>query len=381
MLKPLRMFQALGITVAMLITCLGCAGLAGAAGAAWTDITKEMPSLGAPAGIAVDKAGDLLVTDAGRNQVRELVHGAAWTDLTGNGGFADPCYIAVDASGNIYVSDAPGSEIIRIQELPKDATAWKDVTYNGDFVRQPDGLAVDGLAVDGFGNVYVADAAGNRIMELPNGATTWKDLTGQSKIEPQGLAVDNSGDVHVADGSSNRVRELASGSTTWSSDIAGYGHFDSLSLDAVDTAGNLYATGVSLAGRSVAARQIVELAPGSATCQDLTYDIAFDYIDGVTADGLGNVYATDIQNNQIKELPKGGTTWQEALPEESFYDPNGVAVDSSGDLYVADSGHRRIRKLPSGSATWQDITCDTGVKSELSGVAVDWTWWPERARK
>ncbi len=82
------------------------------------------------------------------------------------------------------------------------------------------------------------------------------------------------------------------------------------------------------------------------------------YPAGVVADGAGNIYVADKQNNRIRKFSVGGTISTYAgngvpggggdggaATVASLNQPWGVALDSSGNLYIADSGNNRIRKV------------------------------------
>jgi sugar lactone lactonase YvrE len=76
---------------------------------------------------------------------------------------------------------------------------------------------------------------------------------------------------------------------------------------------------------------------------------------GVAADGNGNVYVADAQNNVIRKIAGGvvsifaGTgiagSADGPAATASFNSPEGIAVDGSGNVYVADTFNSTIRKI------------------------------------
>ena len=100
-----------------------------------------------PADIAVDKAGNLYVVDAGNNRVQKFDSNGKFitkwgTAGSGDGQFSAPVGIAIDSSGNVYVSD--NNRVQKFDSNGKFITNW---TVSSPF----------GIAVDSGGKVYVID--------------------------------------------------------------------------------------------------------------------------------------------------------------------------------------------------------------------------------
>ena len=85
-----------------------------------------------------------------------------------------------------------------------------------------------------------------------------------------------------------------------------------------------------------------------------------DYPHGVAADGAGNVYIADTQNDRIRKVDSSGTITTFAgsggrghggdggpAVEALLAYPTGVAADGAGNVYIADQGNNRIRKVDS----------------------------------
>ena len=190
-----------------------------------TQTVLPFTGLNEPAGVAVDTAGNVYVTDASNNRVLKLSVGLRTSQtalpFTGlklprgggghrrqrvrhriNGdnrvlklrggvehpnvlpftGLNGPEGVAVDTAGDVYVTDRarPGAEV-------------------GGRVEHPDGAAVHrprlphGVAVDTAGNVYVTDTGNDRVLKLAAGSTTRTVLPFTGLNRPGGVAVDTAG--------------------------------------------------------------------------------------------------------------------------------------------------------------------------------------------
>jgi len=80
-------------------------------------------------------------------------------------------------------------------------------------------------------------------------------------------------------------------------------------------------------------------------------------VEGVTADGSGNVYFADIASNCVRKITGGVITTVAGTGTQGFsgdggaaisaqlFHPQGVAIDGGGNLYIVDTGNYRIRKV------------------------------------
>jgi DNA-binding beta-propeller fold protein YncE len=197
-------------------------------------------SLQAPAGIAIDRDGDLYIADMGNHRVRRVdVAGNITTVAGGNrpGFYGDygvatqaalrsPVDIAIDSVGNLFISDS-GNHRVRMVDPDGIIT-----TVAGSGAREFDGdskrgrasaMTPSGIALDGAGGLLVADAGNHRIrrVDLLTGITT--TLAGRANgfggdgglalgarlNSPSGIAVSRSGDVFIADSGNRRIRMIS----------------------------------------------------------------------------------------------------------------------------------------------------------------------------
>jgi serine/threonine-protein kinase len=118
----------------------------------------ELPfsGLASPSAVTVGGDGSLFVIDRDNERVLKL----PWTAtvptvlpfVVGR-----PDDVAVDRSGNVYVTDAHEN---RVTEFVKASNTSKTLPFKG--INQPQGISVDTA-----GNVYVVDTGNNRVLKLP----------------------------------------------------------------------------------------------------------------------------------------------------------------------------------------------------------------------
>ena len=206
--------------------------------------------LNVPAGVAVDKAGNIYVADTGNHRVR-VVSGGTITTLAGTGipgfggtGDADPSQpgvgpanaeplfyptaVAVDSAAkvNVYIADTQNHQA-RVVTSDGVIRPIAGNGYPGYFGDGGDALAAavvapSSLVIDAASNIYIASQGGQAIRVVDRqgvirtiaggtvqgysgdgGAATSARLNGA-----QAIALDGAGNVYVADTNNNAVRLL-----------------------------------------------------------------------------------------------------------------------------------------------------------------------------
>ena len=328
----------------------GTRGFSGDGGAA------TAAQLSGPSGVAVDGAGNLYIADSLNHRIRKvdaagLISTVAGSGTPGFGGdsgparqaqFALPSSVAADSLGNLYIADTFNHRIRRVDAATGivDTVAGNGTSgFGGD-----DGPALQaqlarpyGVALDSSGNLYIADSFNHRIRKVDaaglistvaGNGTSGFGGDGRAALQaqlnnPVGVATDSSGNLYIADSDNDRIRKV---------DAAGL----------ISTAAGNGTSGFSGDGSSALQAQL-------------------DNPVGVAADGAGNLYISDWDNQRIRRVDAatglvatiagngtlgfGGDDGPGTAALLAF--PRGLAVDVSGNLYIADTLNNRIRRLTS----------------------------------
>jgi sugar lactone lactonase YvrE len=201
--------------------------------------TATNASLSGPAGLALDGSGDLFISDAGNNRVREVgtngligtVAGNGTNGFSGDGGpatnasLSNPAGLAVDAWGNLFIADSGNKRIRKVATNGVITTVAGngDAGYYGDggpatnaFLESP-----AAVAVDLFGNLFIADSTEHVRQVAPNGVINTVagnagfgysgdggPPTNARLSDVYGVAVDTLGDLFIADTGNNRIRKV-----------------------------------------------------------------------------------------------------------------------------------------------------------------------------
>ncbi|MCO4763575.1 MAG: DUF839 domain-containing protein, partial [Myxococcales bacterium] len=327
-----------------------------------------------PRDVAVDGLGVVYVADRSNHRIRRVAQNGMVTTLAGqqSNGFADgqggsarfyyPAGVTVNKSGQVLVADSYNNRIRMVTPTGK-VTTWAGQSSGGytngkgtsaRFYR-PDGVEADPKT----GMVYVADTYNHRIRRIdPAGNVTLLAGSGSASFldgkntsarfyYPRAVAVDGAGNVYVADTNNQRIRRIAAKGYAVTT-IAGDGK--SGFLDGKGTASKFYnPMGIAIDSKGTifvgdqSNHRIRQIDPSGAVS---------------TFAGVGSYGWLD----ESADLAK-------------FYNLAGLTVDSKGSLYVADYSNHRIRKVNSpykscGDGTECTVnTCDeandkcTAVKS------------------
>ncbi len=190
-----------------------------------------------PYGVAVDRAGNVYVADAGNNTIRKITGGGSVSthagrdgsnagNVDGNGAdarFNSPSGVVTDRAGNVYVSDTNNHTIRKISSGGAVTTLAGAAGVKGS----SDGIGLKarfngptGIAIDSAGSIFVADTVNGTIRRITAAGivSTVAGLAGSSgAVEgtgnavrfttPYSVAVDSDGNILVADSGNNTIRK------------------------------------------------------------------------------------------------------------------------------------------------------------------------------
>ena len=168
-----------------------------------------------PVGLALDRQGNVYVTDEWLNRVSIFDKDGNFLSHWGRSGAGDgefnrPSGIVADQNDDLYVVDSLSH---RVQKFTKEGS------YLGQWGSRGGGEGEFnspwGITIDRQGYVYVADHKNNRVQKFtPEGefvAEIGSYGTGKGQLNrPTDVAVDSDGDVYVCDWANNRVQAYAS---------------------------------------------------------------------------------------------------------------------------------------------------------------------------
>jgi uncharacterized protein (TIGR03437 family) len=364
-------------------------------------------------GIAVDRWGNLYLSDTDNHRVRKISTGGVITTLAGTGvaGFSGdggpataaqlnlPYGLAADLAGYVYVADLNND---RVRRIGPDGVITT-VAGNGARGSSGDGGAATGaqlltprnVAVDAAGNLYFSEFEGHRVRKVTPDGKIWTVAgTGVTGFRgdggaavnaqlafPAGLAVDRLGALYIADSQNQRVRKILAGGVI--STVVGGSPSTALLTPmavAVDVAGTLYVADSSNLVRSYTVAGVWSNVAGTGQAgfsgdggppasaqltapRDLAVDLnGLLYIaDGVRIRKVGNGQIQTVAGDgYLHAIGDGGLATASLLLQ-----PCAIALNGAGSLYIADTGTDRVRQvLPTG-------VIQTLVGTGIAGSAAD----------
>jgi sugar lactone lactonase YvrE len=294
-------------------------------------------TLNRPLRVAVDGAGNVLVSDFGNQRIRRIVAATGRME-TVVGGIDEPIGLALGAGGTIYVANRVGNRVLAITNGNAQPFAGNGQPGSGGDNGNATNAQLNGpgdVAVAGDGSVYIADTNNNTIRRVASGTITrvaGSGLQGGADgagflarfNHPAGLVVTGT-TIAIADTDNNRLRRYDPG------------------VDEVST----------FAGRDI----LPGGDGGPATAAIL------DRPAGVAMDASGVVYVTEHDSFRVRRIEPNGTISSvinvagssgdpaDNVPGSTarLMQPTGVAMDAAGNLYVADArAHRVVVLDPNG---------------------------------
>ena len=396
----------------------GTAGHTGDGGAA---TSAELYS---PWNVSIDGTGNVYIADYYYGYIRKIntsgiistVAGNGTSGYSGDGGLATaaglqtPTGLAVDGSGNIYIADYSN---VRVREVTAQMVVCSGATITLSNTVSGGVWSSSNPSIGSIGSstgILTGVSAGTATISyvLTGGCAVTTTIT----VNPTPAII---GTSSICTGSGITLVPTPTGGT-WSASNGhasvgpGSGIVTGLTAG-LDTISYTLSSGCS-ASKVITVNPLpLPIAGGSPIISTIAGNgtdgfsgdggpgtaAQLHYIYGVAADGSGNTYIVDNENNRIRKVNSAGviSTFAGsgtagfsgdggAATAATLNHPMGVSVDGSGNLYIADGNNQRIRKVnPSGvistiagSATTGGFSGDGGAATLAqlnapNGVAID----------
>lgn len=163
--------------------------------------------LNTPAGVAVDSAGNVYISDTGNNRLRLVATDGTIRTV---GAFSAPTGLAFDGAGNLYVAETRGYCLTRRKPdgtLERVAGTGLNTSSVAPIPQPREELAGPvGVAIDPFSSIYIADAGANngKLQRITRNCALSIPAFGATT----GVATDAQGNIYYSDPQNNVVWEL-----------------------------------------------------------------------------------------------------------------------------------------------------------------------------
>lgn len=374
--------------------------------------------------MAVDKTGNIYVADYYGNCVYKylLTQNGTYTRTNFAGDFVDhfsgyegdggqaagaklngPAGIALDKPGNVYILDYSNIVVRKVSPagiITTIAGTYMQETSTGDGgpATKAKFIHLTGITCDADNNVYIADDFACTVRKIaingtitryagntPEGSSLGAGYSGDggkailaALNKPTGIVFDKSGNLYIADAGNNRIRKVTK--TGVISTIAGNGVSNSYSGDGGYAANAKFNTPVAVVKdgrgntytaeaenniiRRIDSNNIVSTyagnyAKGSGFSGDggAATDAQLNHPAGLCVDAFNNLYIADQHNNCVRMVNAvtgkistiagtgvaGYSGDGSAAVNAQFRGPVGLAIGYNGNLYIADAGNNVVR--------------------------------------
>lgn len=165
----------------------------------WSTCGSRSDGFDGPLSLAIDSRGQVYATSRGSSRIKVFSStGKLLRQINTLGSRVEYAGMAVDRNGNIYLSDPEQHTIVKVPSGSARIQQW------GGYGHAPGKFNVPtDIGLDSAGNVYVAEIGNQRIQKLSSAGRSlgaWgRTGTGNADIfDPTGLSLDAKGNVYVS---------------------------------------------------------------------------------------------------------------------------------------------------------------------------------------
>ena len=333
--------------------------------------TTILANLTQPSRIALDKAGDIFISDVAADEILEEVPGVTGyvQQVVPTSALSGPYGVAVDGHGNVFVADSGHNRVL--METPQ-GSSYQETVVATSALNAPHCVFADANE-----NLFICDTNNGRVLKETPITGGYQESVVDAKLWcPSGIVEDPEGNLYVADTNDGVIfKETLSGSTYTESKVA-TGSLSSPTGVALDASQNLYIG-------NVGQNNILKETPaGSGYTQSVIASTGLDYPDAIILDSTGALLIVDTYNHRVVRQQLGGAELGAVNVGASATGPVPSLIftfDSGGKLPLAPAVSRQgtaagdFAMLPSS-------TCTTGV-SYAAGASctVDLSFTPTLA--
>jgi len=357
------------INTAGIISTIAGTGTGGYSGDGGAAIAAKISN---PAGVAVDVAGNVYISDRGNDRVRRVNTAGIISTIAGGGAagytvdgvpatsisLCTQNYVSVDNGGTVYITNTGCWHFLKISPAGLIYNVAGDVSpaFSGDCgpATAADIQSPQGICPDNLGNVFLAPKGNKRIRSI-NSLEYIKTIAGTGAIgytgdggpamsatfsnELAGIYADLAGNIYVADAGNNAIRHFTT----------------TVFIDSVDVCmgGTITLSSTTSSGTWVSANTSVAtvVATGAST------GAATGVSGGSTTITFSNVACPDLFFLRVDTLPSLGT-----------------AVMCSGSTVTLSTGSLAAGTWTSSNSAVATINPSTGVVNGVSGGSANATY-------
>ncbi len=240
------------------------------------------------------------------------------------GGLNAPAGLAVDAAGNVWAANSNASTITELSPLGVPANSNG---FSGGGLNQPYSVAIDAQ-----GNVWAVNTFGNSLTELsPTGQplSPATGYTGGGLYYPFGIAIDAAGSVWVGNGYDHA--SFLSHFDSTGVPLVAAGVADGLAGEIgdvqLDGTGHVWASGLD-------ASSLINLPTTSAPVSAVFPTGALGKIQGEAIDGAGNVWVSGAANGALGEFSNTGQVLLTISSGGGLNQNRFLTVDGAGNIWT-----------------------------------------------